>query len=232
MKLKYYLRGLGTGIVVATLIIAISAMRRGGNTMTDEEILARAKELGLVERTVLSDMVENDESEEDTEESTEEDKRENIEEDTEENTVDIEENVEEPDKENVSEDTSEEILEEMEEDSEAEPENIDEETAITEESDVMTDDPEESGMTGNETESEEIGFGMPDEAGSVTIIIKGGASSDSVSRQLEDAGLVDSALAYDKYLCQNGYDKSIRVGTYEIPANATGEEIAKMITGR
>lgn len=223
MKLKYYLRGLGTGIAVATLIIAISAGRNGGSDMTDEEILARAKELGLVERTVLSDMVKDDESDENTEEAVVD----NVQSDTEET---IQESVTEA----IDEETPEETTENSTVEAEPEQEVEDNEyvTDIIEESSSVTDDPEETGDTDSEEESEENGFGMPDEAGSVTIVVKSGASSDSVSRQLEDAGLVDSASAYDKYLCQNGYDKSIRVGTYEIPADATGEEIAKMITGR
>lgn len=45
MKLKYYLRGLGTGILFATLILFISY----GYRNTDAQIKQRAKELGMVE---------------------------------------------------------------------------------------------------------------------------------------------------------------------------------------
>ena len=46
MKIKYYLRGLGTGIVVTAMLMALVA---GGNkTMTDEEIKSRAARLGMV----------------------------------------------------------------------------------------------------------------------------------------------------------------------------------------
>ena len=58
MKLKYYLRGIGIGIIVA-VAICISAGLRNGNTgkaMTDEEIKLRAAELGMTEEKVLSDM--------------------------------------------------------------------------------------------------------------------------------------------------------------------------------
>lgn len=68
MKLKYYLRGLGTGIAVTALIIGISAIVSPKEVMTDEEVIARAKELGMVERTVLSEIaVESDEKEEESE---------------------------------------------------------------------------------------------------------------------------------------------------------------------
>ncbi|MBR1441409.1 MAG: hypothetical protein IJ589_09335, partial [Lachnospiraceae bacterium] len=47
MKLKYYLRGLGIGILVAAAILTIS--RRSGNGgLTNEEVIARAQDLGMV----------------------------------------------------------------------------------------------------------------------------------------------------------------------------------------
>ena len=45
MKFKYYLRGLGIGILISTIILSISfAMKK--NDLSDDEIIARAKELG------------------------------------------------------------------------------------------------------------------------------------------------------------------------------------------
>ena len=44
MKLKYYLRGLGTGILFATIILFVSYAYR----MSDKQIKERAKELGMV----------------------------------------------------------------------------------------------------------------------------------------------------------------------------------------
>ena len=45
MKLKYYMRGLGIGILLATLILSISNTKEN---LTDAEIIARAKKLGMV----------------------------------------------------------------------------------------------------------------------------------------------------------------------------------------
>lgn len=47
MKLKYYLRGLGIGIIITTIVlmIAYSGYR---TELTDEEIIARAETLGMV----------------------------------------------------------------------------------------------------------------------------------------------------------------------------------------
>ena len=46
MKLKYYLRGLGLGIVVTTLILVIA--NNMSKDISDEEIIRRAKQLGMV----------------------------------------------------------------------------------------------------------------------------------------------------------------------------------------
>lgn len=51
-----------------------------------------------------------------------------------------------------------------------------------------------------------------------------------MSVKLQEAGLVSSASEFDRYLYQNGYDKRIRTGVFEIPAGADAEEIAKIIT--
>ncbi len=47
MKLKYYLRGLGMGILFATIIMTISSVIHNNN-LTDEYIIKEAKKLGMV----------------------------------------------------------------------------------------------------------------------------------------------------------------------------------------
>ncbi|MGN0342642.1 MAG: hypothetical protein ACI4DO_07595 [Roseburia sp.] len=47
MRFKYYLRGLGIGIIVATVILSISFALREDH-MSDAEIMHRAEELGMV----------------------------------------------------------------------------------------------------------------------------------------------------------------------------------------
>ena len=63
----------------------------------------------------------------------------------------------------------------------------------------------------------------------VKITIVRGDSSVSVSRRLFEAGLIESAVEFDQYLCNNGYDKRISVGNYEIPYGLDFEGIAKTI---
>jgi hypothetical protein len=54
MKVKYYLRGMGVGILITTLIFAVSyAIQKP--KMSDEEIIAAAKQLGMVEAEAEED---------------------------------------------------------------------------------------------------------------------------------------------------------------------------------
>lgn len=64
----------------------------------------------------------------------------------------------------------------------------------------------------------------------VTFVIWSGQSSYGVAKALAEAGLIEDAAAFDQYLESNGYSKRINSGTYEIPADSTEEEIAKIIT--
>ena len=54
MKLKYYLRGLGMGILFATIIMAISSALHK-NDISDEEIIKRAEKLGMVKVEATED---------------------------------------------------------------------------------------------------------------------------------------------------------------------------------
>ncbi len=48
MKLKYYLKGFGVGVLFATVILSISLMLNRQQTgLTDEQVMARARELGM-----------------------------------------------------------------------------------------------------------------------------------------------------------------------------------------
>lgn len=47
MKLKYYLRGCGVGIVL-TVVIFMVALKAKGGIMTDQKVMQRASELGMV----------------------------------------------------------------------------------------------------------------------------------------------------------------------------------------
>lgn len=200
MKLKTYLRGLGIGIIVTTIVMAITL---GGNKekMSDEEIVARAKELGMVESVAE----EPDQNNEDLPEPK----------DTEE---------QEPEKKPEPESVPENISEAREEDSgqaeteASEPESIKESETETQSAESVEDVAEPS-------DDVEVIAGEV-----VNVSIVNGDDSATVSKRLEELNLVISASQFDRFLCDNGYAKRISPGNYEIAIGSSEETIAKIIT--
>ncbi len=70
MKLKYFLRGVGVGIIFGALIMLVAYLTSGASKMSDDEIIKRAENLGMVmnEDLVITDAKED----EDTQTATEE----------------------------------------------------------------------------------------------------------------------------------------------------------------
>lgn len=209
MKLKYYLRGLGIGILITTVILGLAGI--GRKNMTDEEVVKRAKELGMVESTLLSDLPDQTKAEEvrPTEPGTPEPEVSPEPETSLQPETSEQENSAEPEAGPEPETSEPEVSPELEE------------SASTPETPVA---PEETPVSPED--------GNPDTpAGeTVTLVIGRGESSTTVSKNLKKAGIVEDAAAFDRFLCNNGYDKKIITGTYEIPYGASEEEIAKIIT--
>ena len=190
MKLRYYMRGLGIGVIVAAVLMGI-ALGGDKEKLSDAEIMARAKELGMVESSVLADL--GKEKEPQLPQQSQE----------------MEENT----------DQSEQSKEDQE-GSTSQPEQS------KEDQNENTNVPGQNDSEQNQNPSSE----QDTEDEYVTLVIERGESSVSVSRSLAQLGLVESAKAYDRYLCENGYDKLIRVGTHKIKVGSTEEEIAEIIS--
>ncbi|MDE7367167.1 MAG: hypothetical protein K2N24_07420 [Lachnospiraceae bacterium] len=73
MKRKYYLRGIGVGILFATIILFTAYSISGQGKMTDEEVIARAEELGMIKSGTLLDNLPRPSSTEDTSNSSQSD---------------------------------------------------------------------------------------------------------------------------------------------------------------
>ena len=58
MKLKYYMRGIGIGVVVTTIILVVT-LALTGNNISDDEVIARAKKLGMVEADSSNTTIKN-----------------------------------------------------------------------------------------------------------------------------------------------------------------------------
>lgn len=95
-----------------------------------------------------------------------------------------------------------------------------------------TDIPPAGGLDEEEMEQQEGMSGAEDGQDGVTITIVNGDSSVSVAGKLAALGLVSSQAEYDAYLCSHGYDRTIRTGVHVIPAGATEQQIAEIITSK
>jgi hypothetical protein len=179
MKLRYYLRGLGIGVVVTAIIMTVALGNK--RPMTDEEVIKRAKELGMIENSVLADR---------TDEAVES--------------------------------IGDEVVDHEADDNEV----VDQEVADhdTDVEETIQNETTEEESSKEESSKEETTKDV------VSITVVGGDTSWSVSKRMEEAGLIDSAKDFDAHLCRYGYDKKISVGTYDIPKTATHEDMAKIIT--
>ena len=216
MKLKFYLRGIGLGIIVAVALCISAGMKN--DQISDEEIIKRAEALGMVPSSeTLNESV--DEAIRDgleTEEMTENDASGDA------AAVKVNEDIPatEPDETEVNPD-------------EADNSNFDETppaagsdgaatpkvtpTLTKEGTPAPTKEPDkDTNDTENDTEY-------------ITVVVERGSGSDTVARKIEAAGLVANASEFDRYLCNNGYDKRISAGNHKIPINAREEEIAKIL---
>lgn len=191
MKLRYYLRGLGIGIVVTALVMGMTTKADGG-PLTDAEIRAMALKLGMVDADSRS-------------------------------LADVSGQMgaqASPTPTNSPSSTNSPLP-----------------TGSPLPTDLNTSEPsEESGSPSPEVTETPSPSPTPAETDepvaereTVTIVIVRGDSSYTVSRRLQEAGIIDDAGAYDTYLVDNGYSKTIRTGTYRIPVDASWEEIAEII---
>lgn len=206
MKLKYYLRGLGIGIIVTAVIMGVTSGHRK-ETLSDREIRERAAALGMVEQgNLLADMETPSESAPKEEGASQ------------------------------AEETPEAVPSAPEEEQEtAKPEETPAEEPVQEpvqtpekmqpEEPMQEPDEEEAKPAGTEEASPE---NLP--TGAVTIEILSGEGSYAVCRKLEEAGLIASASDFDVYLYTNGYDRKLRTGSYQVPAGAEPATIAAILT--
>lgn len=201
MRLKYYLRGLGIGIVVTAMIMGVSANGKT-ESLTDAQIIARAKELGMVDG-VLSELPEADTD--GTEAS---------------DTEEISSEESEGDNDVTGENIVPKEAEGAESDTDLEHVEAGEEPEVQE------------GAENPEGDELDVAGEAEGDVTIYTVAVYPGEGSYTVSRKLAALGLVESANLFDDFLCQNGYDKKLCTGNYRVKEGANAEEIAKVLTGQ
>ncbi|MBD5544326.1 MAG: endolytic transglycosylase MltG [Lachnospiraceae bacterium] len=215
MKLKYYLRGLGTGIVVTALILGIS-LSHGKGSMSDEEIKKRAAELGMVEE--FKSLAEASEEKE-TKKTKEEESKVSGNDAADGQTPTDSKDTGKAEEESVSKTDA--------------KENKQEEggfgSSIEKSEDSVKDDAGALEEELQEQPEEKENDSSVETKKSILLEVRSGDGSLSVARKAANAGLVADAAEFDRFLCSGGYDRKICTGKHEIPEGATMEEIAKLL---
>ena len=230
MNLKYYLRGLGVGIVVTSLILGIGLGSRK-ETLSNEEIKERARALGMVEEPVTVAEAAAQQEEEAQEKVTADPVPEENAEGDAETIVSAEPEVSSEPAVSVS--AAPETSEEPKVSAASEPETSEEPKVSAASEPAASAAPEagatpEAGVKPVADEAEEDSGTAPTKE-IVDITINPGEGSYVISQKLEQSGLVDDAAEYDAYLCDNGYHTKLRAGVHKIPMGSTREEIAKLL---
>ena len=229
MNLKYYLRGLGVGIVVTSLILGIGLGSRK-ETLSNEEIKERARELGMVEESITVAEAAAQKEEEAQEAEVAPVPEENAESDAEPIVSAEPEVSSEP---AVSTGAEPEVSSEPAVSTGAAPEASEEPNVSAASEPAASTAPEagatpEAGVKPVADEAEEDSGTAPEKE-IVDITINPGEGSYVISQKLEQSGLIDDAAEYDAYLCDNGYHTKLRAGVHKIPMGSTREEIAKLL---
>ena len=220
MRLKYFLRGVGIGILVTTIILTVthSSERR----MSDSEVIDRAIELGM------SFSASHSGQQSSTEESSPEESSAGQENSGDDVTDDLQ-HESEAETEMGSQSPSE-TASELAGDGEASPgkesEAVTEMTtkAITETTET-TETPETTTELTTENNNAGSAAGVMNNEVTCTINITKGMSSRTVCDMLKQNGIIEDAADFDRYLIKTGYDDKIRVGEVEVNSGMTYEEL-------
>lgn len=201
MKLKYFLRGAGVGIIFGTLIMLVAYLTSGAGKLSDKEIIERAENLGMVmEEDMVITGAKEDTSEEKTEDTTELTTTEALIQDAD---VSIEGVVDG----SISSTTEEQATTE-EKTEEATTQEATTQEATTQEATT------ESGSSNYVT---------------AKITVTSGMTSSEVAYMLQEAGIIKDYLDFDEYLNQNGYSTQIRINDYEFNSNMSYKELAEAL---
>lgn len=208
MKRKYYLRGLGIGILVTALVFIVA----GPSELSEDEIIKRAEELGYVKAEAVTPSIGIKEL---LENSTTSPTSALTPEPTSEPT-----NVSTPEPTNIPEPTS-------------EPVKAPEETPVPTETPEPTAEPTSTPTPQpTATPTPEPTKAPESTVVTATIVVERGNTATIVCNKIEEAGILKDGNKLRNYLIENNLTDYINVGTYTLSSDMSLKEIAKVLTGR
>ncbi len=181
MKSKWFLRGLGVGIVVTALLLCVTYRSSSENT----NVIKQARELGMVFPK--------------------------------EETTDTKAEVEK-------------MAQEVKDNPVSKPAVSAVSKSAVGADTKVPDEKDKKAKKKLEDSKKDLKNASAFQKGKTTFVVRSGLYSSSVSREMEEAGIIDDADEFNAYLINKGYGKRVRSGTYKIPEGADFDTIAKIIT--
>ncbi len=220
MRLKYYLRGVGIGIIITTIIFMISiSLHRDDmkqqNTADDNNkstTISEAEENAQKEDSEAVSIEERDTGKTDTDKSKQD------------KTNQDKSNTEKPDTDKTNTGKADADKQDANNANKANSDKADQDKSDTGKTNADKSDTGKPNDTDTKTDSQK--------EEKVRFEIKGGEFSDTVCQKLKEAGLIDDAKAFNTYLIQKDFDNLILPGIYDIPKDSTYEEIAALLTAK
>ncbi len=254
MRFKYYLRGAGIGVIVATLVLSIAFLFH--DDISDEEVIRRAMKLGMVMQEnssgTLSDIAAPDASKADLETAADTQGSTKTDEDPLGQAGDTDPSSDDPDTSGSDSDTQTDLDDQpsaaddpADEDDKPSDTNTDKDKndaadPSSGDSKQEKDPNDNKDNNKNEKDSEDDqpskqpSDPKPDDtentSDEVEIVIESGDVSRKVSAKVFEAGLVDDAAEFNAFLGANDYDNMLQPGTYKIKKGSSFREIARILT--
>lgn len=213
MKLKYYMRGLGIGILLTALILSIGVKKE---KLSDQEIIDKASKLGMVmaQEQELGEMLAATATPEPPED-----------------TESVPEVTMAPDSGDDPADTEQTGTEI------GDTEPADTEPADTETADGNGEEPEVTAAPDPADTDDTVDTDQADEAedtgelgGTITFTVVKGMSSGKVAKLLQEKGLIEDADDFNSFIMEAGKAGVIRIGTYSLPKDVSYQTIMDTIT--
>lgn len=222
MRLKYFLRGVGVGVIVTTLILTIA--HNANRQMSDNEIIERARELGMAFGVPAQTEPQQPSGEETTglpwgTSGSEEP-------DTMDTSMEASTEASGEDQttgEDMTQETTEGKTTEAGTTTEAEGETETTTTAVKEQETTQPQETTDSGVSGTEPAGDVIQY---------TLTIVSGMSSNTVARILLENGIIEDAQDFNDFMERNGYAERIRVGSFAVNSGMSYEELAGVFCSR
>jgi cobalamin biosynthesis protein CobT len=223
LKLRYFIRGLGIGIVFTAIVMSLSLQASRSriireNALTKDEIMEKAMGYGMIMDTS-----------EDT--NSLEEKEPSQDEQSQEGTQSQEKTQAEEENQDKKENQDKEGTQTQEENQNQEETKSDKESQEVEES---RDDDSQSEDSGKDEVDKDKNESKKDDAvisiDYISIKITAGMSAASVGKLLEEKNIIDDSKEFSTYMSEQGYSSKILTGEHLIPVDATYKKIADIIT--